>query len=156
MAPKPLLNPGVIEFRAVILKGEHSACRFVEFPFDVEKLFGRKGNVEAVRCTFNGAPEKGPLYRRSRGLCHILLLRKALREKIGVGPGDEVAVTVRLAKRPPVTVRPAAAPVAATTTTTARPSKRAATTTAGPSKPAATTTARPSKRATPRAAAAKL
>ena len=100
MAPsKPLRDPGVLSFNAVILHGEHSACRLVEFPFSAEELFGRRGNIDAVKCTFNGETSPGPLYRRGGDGGHILLLRKALREKLGVSVGDEVAVTVRLAKR---------------------------------------------------------
>ena len=98
MAPRaPLVDPGVLTFKAEIVKGEKSACRFVFFPFSALDLFGRKGNIEDVKVTFNGVKSPGPLYRtKDRG--HILLLRKALREKLGVGPGDTVSVTVQLAR----------------------------------------------------------
>ena len=39
--------PDTICFSAIILKHPEMDASFVEFPFDVQKLFGKKGQVKA-------------------------------------------------------------------------------------------------------------
>ncbi len=58
-------------------------------PFDVEQVFGKK----RVKATIDGEPYTGSLVRMG-GPCHILIVLKSIRHKIGKGCGDRVEVTV--------------------------------------------------------------
>ena len=69
------MNPTVYEFDAVIRKVPDIDGAYVEFPHDVQALFG-KGRVK-VAATFDGVPYAGS------------------RAQIGKQPGDTVLVTVR-------------------------------------------------------------
>lgn len=91
---KPTKDPGVLAFDAQVLKGDKTSCRLVQFPYSAEEVFGRKGVVD-VRVSFNGVQSPGPLYNPGKGRPHFLLIRKELREKLGVDGGDTVHVTVR-------------------------------------------------------------
>ena len=102
------IDPGAIAFDATILHGTKSACRFVRFPHSALETFGARGNVP-VRVSFNGMWTQGPLYRSSAGNPHILLLRKAVREALCVGPGDVVSVVVKLQGSRPTPMTAAAA-----------------------------------------------
>lgn len=64
----------------------------VAFPYDVEKEFGTRANVP-VSATFDGVPYRGSLMNCGPGP-HMLGVLKAVREKIGKGPGDVVKVVV--------------------------------------------------------------
>ena len=75
------MNPTVYEFDAVIRKVPDIDGAYVEFPHDVQALFG-KGRVK-VAATFDGVPYAGSL------------VRKDIRAQIGKQPGDTVHVTVR-------------------------------------------------------------
>ncbi len=70
--------------------GRGGAC--VLFPYDVEKEFGTKGQVP-VKITFDGVPYTGTMVKYGRPQ-HMLPMLKAIREKVGKGPGDIVSVTV--------------------------------------------------------------
>lgn len=65
---------------------------FVAVPLDVEAIWGKK-RVKVV-ATFNGEPYRGSLVRMG-GPCHMLIVVKQIRERIGKAPGDMVDVTVR-------------------------------------------------------------
>lgn len=83
------MNP-IQRFDAVI-EAHPSGGAYVDVPFDVEKVFGRK-RVK-ILATFDGEPYRGLLTRM--GTPHqILIVRKDIQAKIGKGPGDEVSVTV--------------------------------------------------------------
>jgi hypothetical protein len=90
-------NPGRIEFIGGIQAHEGGGA-FVEFPHDVEKLFGVKGRV-AVRVTFDGMAYRGSMVRMGTPR-HILLILKEIRESLGKGPGDKIRVTVELDDAP--------------------------------------------------------
>jgi hypothetical protein len=64
---------------------------FVEAPFDVEKEFGSKR--PKVKAMIEGVPYRGILTRMGTD-CHILGIRKEIREQIGKTFGDEVTITV--------------------------------------------------------------
>jgi hypothetical protein len=64
---------------------------FVEVPFDVEKEFDSKR--PKVKAMIEGVPYRGILTRMGTD-CHILGIRKDIREQIGKTFGDEVAITV--------------------------------------------------------------
>ncbi|MCU0243714.1 MAG: YdeI/OmpD-associated family protein [Acidobacteria bacterium] len=92
-------DPGRIEFIGSIAAHEGGGA-FVEFPHDVEKLFGVKGRVP-VRVTFDGLAYRGSMVRMGMPR-HILLILKEIRESLGKGPGDRVKVTVELDEAPRV------------------------------------------------------
>lgn len=79
----------VYEFDAEIKKVPDIDGAYVEIPFDVKAEFG-KGRVP-VSAAFDGEPYDGSLVRMKTP-CHILGIRKEIREKIGKQPGDTVHV----------------------------------------------------------------
>jgi hypothetical protein len=97
--PVKYLNPGRTEFDGK-LHHEEGGGTFVNFPHDVEKLYGVKGRVP-VRVTFDGIPYRGSMVRMGEP-CRVLLLLKEIREKIGKDKGDTVHVTVDLDEAPRV------------------------------------------------------
>ena len=64
---------------------------FVRIPFDVEAAFGKKR--VRVNARIDGERYRGTLVRMGTP-CHILIVLKEIRQKIGKGAGDEVEVTV--------------------------------------------------------------
>ncbi|NLD82547.1 MAG: DUF1905 domain-containing protein [Clostridiales bacterium] len=84
--------PEVREFDAVILKNPDMDAAYVEIPFDVKAAYG-KGRV-SVHATFDGFPYDGQLVRMGTP-CHLIGIRKEIRQKIGKQPGDTVHVTLR-------------------------------------------------------------
>ena len=64
---------------------------FVEMPFDVEKEFGSKR--PKVKAMIEGVPYRGTLTRMGTD-CHILGIRKEIREQVSKTFGDELAITV--------------------------------------------------------------
>ena len=77
-------------FTAVI-QDAGSGGAFVEMPFDVEKEFGLKR--PKVKAMIEGIPYRGTLTRMGTD-CHILGIRKEIREQVSKTFGDEVAITV--------------------------------------------------------------
>jgi hypothetical protein len=82
--------PAKQTFTAVIQNAGGGGA-FVEVPFDVEKEFGSKR--PKIRALIEGVPYRGILTRMSTE-CHILGIRKEIREQIGKTIGDEVRITV--------------------------------------------------------------
>ncbi|HYA48097.1 MAG TPA: YdeI/OmpD-associated family protein [Burkholderiales bacterium] len=101
MAAATYKNPGRIEFVGRLKSGEGGGT-FVEFPHDVEKLYGVKGRVP-VEVTFDGLPYRGSMVKMGTP-CHILGLLKEIRERLGKRAGDTVQVTVELDEAPRVVV----------------------------------------------------
>ena len=85
------------------LKGTASGA-FIEFPYDTFKLYGKRGLVP-VKATFDGVPYQGSLAKMG-ATCHQLIVRKAIREKIGKQVGDTVSVTVEEDTAPRVLILP--------------------------------------------------
>ncbi len=77
-------------FRSVI-ESAGGGGAFVSVPFDVEAVFGK--NRVPVKATIDGEPYQGTLVRMG-GPCHMLIVLKHIRLKIGKGPGDPVDVVV--------------------------------------------------------------
>lgn len=74
----------------MILQNEGMDAAYVEVPFDIKALFG-KGRL-LVHATFDGVPYDGQIVRMGTP-CHILGVRKDIRQKIGKSFGDVVHVT---------------------------------------------------------------
>lgn len=90
------------EFNAVI-RGADQGGAYVEIPFDVEQVFGRKR--VPVKATIDGEPYRGSLVRMGEP-CHMLIIRKDIRARIGKEPGDDVHVTVEEDLQPRVVEPP--------------------------------------------------
>ena len=78
------------EFLAEILQHKDMNGAYIEPPFNVEDVFGSK-RVK-VKATFDGLEYRGSIVRM--GDCFMLGMTKEIRNKIGKGFGDIVAVTV--------------------------------------------------------------
>ena len=64
---------------------------FVEMPFDVEKEFGSKR--PKVKAMIEGIPYRGTLTRMGTD-CHILGIRREIREQVSKTFGDEITITI--------------------------------------------------------------
>ncbi len=85
------MNNKIYEFEAVIQKVPDINGAYVEFPFDVKEEFG-KGRVK-VKATFDGYEYEGSLVRMKTP-CHIIGIKKDIREAIGKQPGDLIKITI--------------------------------------------------------------
>jgi hypothetical protein len=80
------------KFEAIILKPENINSGFIEFPFDVQKEFGKKGQVK-VKAYFDGFEYRGSLVKMGHH-CHIIGLNKKVRDSIHKKAGDKVNVLI--------------------------------------------------------------
>ena len=65
---------------------------YIEFPYDVEKEFGKKR--VPVNATFDGVAYEGSLVRMETE-CHIIGIRKDIRAKINKQAGEKISVTIK-------------------------------------------------------------
>lgn len=79
-------------FEAEIIKHPDLNAAYIEFPYDVEKEFGTKGQVK-VKAWYDGAEYRGSLIRMNSP-CHIIGLTQEMRQRIGKQAGDRVRVTL--------------------------------------------------------------
>jgi len=78
-------------FTAAIQNAGSGGGAFVEVPFDVEAAFGSKR--PKVKALIEGIPYRGILTRMGTE-CHILGIRREIREQAGKTFGDKVTITV--------------------------------------------------------------
>lgn len=89
----------VIRFSAALEKMEgRFAWTFVEFPHDVEKLFGKRGSVR-IKGTINGVVMDRALMPTKSGF-HIIVLGTDLRRQAKVKLGDTALFEVWLNEKP--------------------------------------------------------
>jgi hypothetical protein len=81
----------VHKFRAII-EDAGSGGAYVTIPFDVEIAFGKK-RVK-VAAAIEGLPYRGSLVRMGTA-CHILGIRKDIREKLGKTVGQEIEIAIK-------------------------------------------------------------
>lgn len=86
------MNEKTYKFNAMIKKVEGIDGAYIEFPYDVKEEFN-KGRVK-VHATFDDFPYDGSLVRMKTP-CHIIGIRKDIREKIGKQAGDVIHVTIK-------------------------------------------------------------
>lgn len=80
-----------ITFTATIIQVEGMNAAYVEFPFNVEELFGTRGQVK-IKALFDMQVEyRGSLVNMGRN-CHTLGLTQEIRNKLGKTFGDLVEV----------------------------------------------------------------
>jgi len=77
-------------FRGRIQQGDGGGA-FVAIPFDVERVFGSK-RVKIKAC-IDGIAYRGSLVRMGSA-CHLLLILKEIRERLGKQAGDEVDIAL--------------------------------------------------------------
>jgi len=79
-------------FEAVIIKNDTYNSSYIEFPYDVQREFGKKGQVK-VRVWFDGFEYRGSLVKMGT-TCHIIGLNKQVCEAINKQAGDTVSVVI--------------------------------------------------------------
>jgi len=79
------------------IKNAGGGGAYVEVPFDVEKEFGSKR--PKIRATIEGKPYRGTLVRMGTE-CHLLIILKSIREKIGKTFGEKIKIAVELDLEP--------------------------------------------------------
>lgn len=79
-------------FEAVIQKTEKVDSGFIEFPYNIFKEFGKKGQVK-VKVYFDGFVYRGSLVKMGHH-CHIIGLNKEVRTAINKNVGDKVNVVI--------------------------------------------------------------
>ena len=87
------MHTDLLEFDAVLDGHEGMEALSINFPYDVETLYGTRGQVK-VKVTYDGVPYRGSLAKMGHH-CHFLLVRKDIRKLIGKNAGDTVRVTVQ-------------------------------------------------------------
>lgn len=83
----------VYEFDALIIKHEGIDGAYIEFPYDVNKEFGTKGQVK-VNAAFDGYEYRGSLANMGYD-CHILGITRAIRKAIGKNPGEMIHIILK-------------------------------------------------------------
>ncbi len=85
----------IFRFAAVLEKMEgRFGWTYVEFPHDVQKLYGKKGSVR-VKGSVNGVPMDRALMPTKRGV-HFIVFGVDLRRKARIKVGDKVKIEVWL------------------------------------------------------------
>lgn len=82
----------VFEFDAPLIQNGDMDAGYVEVPLDVQKTFGKKR--VPVHATFDGVPYDGQVVRMGTP-CHIIGVRKDIRQHLGKQFGDTVHVTIQ-------------------------------------------------------------
>ncbi len=82
-------------FIAELIKVPHMDATYVVIPFDVEQIYGNKGQIK-VKVTFDGVPYRGSLARMEKNAPHILIVTQAIRKLLGKTAGDTVKVVFEL------------------------------------------------------------
>ncbi len=80
------------EFDAQIQPHESLNAGFIEIPFDVEKEFGKKGQVK-VKASFDGHEYRGSMVKMKHP-CYLIGITQKIRKVIGKNPGDIVHVII--------------------------------------------------------------
>lgn len=81
------------KFKAVLENPQEGMdAAFVSIPFDVEEVYGSRGHIK-VKALFNGHPYRGILANMGTD-CHVILVRKDIRETIGKKVGDVITVEI--------------------------------------------------------------
>jgi hypothetical protein len=89
----PIKAPVKQVFKAILENPDSPMnTAYVSIPFDVEKIYGTKGQVK-VKALFDGAPYRGILVNMGTG-CHVILVRKDIRAAIGKNVGDTIRVEI--------------------------------------------------------------
>jgi hypothetical protein len=80
-------------FKAKILRHGDTDAHYICFPYKVKEIFKTGGRIP-VKAKFDGEPYTGSLAPMGKELGHILILVKAIRNKIGKKESDSVSVEI--------------------------------------------------------------
>ena len=80
------------KFKAKIIKHPELDAGMIEFPYDVEKEFGVKGQVK-VKAFFDGQEYRGSLVKMGHK-CHWIGITQEMRKKVKKNPGDVIEVVI--------------------------------------------------------------
>lgn len=83
----------IYQFEAVITKQIGINAAYVEFPFDVHKEFGTKGQIKVV-ASFDGFEYRGSLATMGHH-CHIIGITQKIRSAIEKNAGDIIQVIIK-------------------------------------------------------------
>jgi hypothetical protein len=83
----------IYEFDTIMLSDGTHDWGYVEFPYDIQKEFGTKGQVKVV-AHFDGYEYRGSLVKMDHN-CHFIGITKGIRKIIGKNPGDSVHVLIQ-------------------------------------------------------------
>lgn len=87
------MKPKAIEFSGIIRQNGNMNAAFVEFPFLVNELFGKNGQVR-VKVVFDEKVEYRGSLAKMKFDCHILGITQEIRKQLGKTFGDEVSVSL--------------------------------------------------------------
>ena len=79
-------------FNAKIIEAKTKGGAYIEIPFNVEEVYGAK-RVKVI-ASFDGVQYRGSLVKMGTD-CHIIGIKKEIREQIGKTIGDTVTVTLK-------------------------------------------------------------
>jgi hypothetical protein len=79
-------------FRAILEQHEGGTATSVSIPFDVPKVFGRRGRVP-VRGTINGVPYRSSVFRMGDAP-YFMVVNRRMREQGGLSAGQAVTVVM--------------------------------------------------------------
>jgi|WetSurSiteA1Bulk_404760.scaffolds.fasta_scaffold120329_2 hypothetical protein len=80
-------------FKTKILRHGNMDAHYICFPYNVKEIFGTGGRVP-VKAKFDGEPYTGSLAPMGKELGHVLILVKAIRNKIGKKEGNTISVEI--------------------------------------------------------------
>lgn len=82
-----------IHFTAIIKQNGTMNAAFIEFPFSVEELFYKKGQIKIKALLDDRVEYRGSL-AKMKSDCHLLGLTQEIRKQLGKTFGDEVSVSL--------------------------------------------------------------
>ncbi len=88
-----MAGPHKLKYKAIIIQHEGMDAAYVEFPFDTEKIFGRKGKLKVKALFDSKVLYRGSLFNMGKK-SHVLGLTKEIRKQIDKTFGDEVLVEI--------------------------------------------------------------
>ncbi|MFL6215241.1 MAG: DUF1905 domain-containing protein [Blastocatellia bacterium] len=79
-------------FRATLEQSESSTATAITIPFDVPKVYGKRGRV-AVRGTINGVPFRSSVFKMGDAP-YFMVVNRQMREAGGLSAGQTVSVVM--------------------------------------------------------------
>jgi hypothetical protein len=86
--------PDKVRFTAKIEQHKKMDAGYILFPFDVEEIYGVKGQVKVMALFDDQVEYRGSLVKMGFP-CHILGITKEIRQKLGKSLGDIITVEIQ-------------------------------------------------------------
>jgi hypothetical protein len=84
----------VISFTAILIKHPDLDAGYIEFPYDVFELFGKKGQVKVKVLIDKTVTYRGSLANMGLG-CHVLGITREIRNKLNKSYGDTLEIELQ-------------------------------------------------------------